>query len=128
MNELFFIHFPNECLHFKSFVPTSIEIGTGKTRKSNYFDLLRTKKLESTFPNVDVVLRMFLSVAVTNCAGERSFSTLKRVKNCYRFNSGQECLSALAVLQIENVLLKEINLGSVIDNFADLKSCRKISE
>jgi hypothetical protein len=124
-------YFSSECLHFKSFVPTSIEIGFGETRKPNHLDLLlviRSKKLESTFPNIDVILRMFLSAAATNCSGERSFSTLKRVKSCLRSSSGQKRLSAIAVLQIENVLLKEINVEGVIDQFADLKSRRKISK
>lgn len=78
------IYFPNECLHFKGFMPSSIDLGNGITRKPNGIDVLHIiteKKLESTFPNIDVALRIFLSIAATNCTGERSFSTLKRIKN-----------------------------------------------
>lgn len=32
------------------------------------------------FPNVEIALRIFLSMMVTNCSGERSFSKLKRIK------------------------------------------------
>lgn len=95
----------------------------------NALDLLqiiRKKKLEPTFPNVDVVLRMFLSTAAANCSGERSFSTLKRIKNAQRSTMSQSRLSALSLLQIECEILKEIDIESVIDNFAE-KKCRRKS-
>jgi hypothetical protein len=40
--------------------------------------------LQATFPNVGIALRIYLTIPVTNCEGERSFSTLSRVKNHLR--------------------------------------------
>lgn len=80
----------NECLHFGAFIPTEINDERGK-RKPSALDLLkliRSKNLESTFFNVDVALQIFLTTAATNCSGERSFSTLKRIKSVYRSTTG----------------------------------------
>ena len=37
--------------------------------------------LQSVFPDVYVALRMFLTLPVTNCEGQRSFSHMARIKN-----------------------------------------------
>lgn len=42
---------------------------------------IRKRKLQTIFPNVDVALRLYLTLPVTNASGERSFSKLKLVKN-----------------------------------------------
>ncbi|XP_065672030.1 zinc finger MYM-type protein 1-like [Hydra vulgaris] len=36
------------------------------------------------FPNFYIAYRLFLTIPITNCEAERSFSTLKRVKNMHR--------------------------------------------
>jgi hAT family C-terminal dimerisation region len=38
----------------------------------------------STFPNVGIVLKLYLTLPVSKCEGERSFSTLSRIKNHLR--------------------------------------------
>ena len=94
----------NKCIHFRSFVPTETLFGS-KKRKVNAKDLIqiiRSKNLESTFPNIDVVLRIFLSTADTNCSRERSFNTLKWIKSALRSTIGQERMSALSILHIES--------------------------
>ena len=35
-------------------------------------------EMQDTFPNMYICLRIYLSLLITNCSGERSFSTLKR--------------------------------------------------
>lgn len=62
-------------------------------------------------------LRTFLSFPATNCLGERSFSTLKRVKTYLRTSMGQDRLNALALLSIEAQLVQEIDNGDIIDVF-----------
>lgn len=120
--------FVEECIHFKSFVPKKITDG-GRERKPNALDLIkiiREKNLESTFPYVDVVLRMFLSTAATNCSGERSFSALKRVKSVFRSTMGQIRLNSLSLLNIESWVLDFIDTESLIDCFCELKDRRKV--
>lgn len=63
-------------------------------------------------------------MAVTNCSGERSFSTLERVK-CHKSNSlGDEKTNDLSLLAIENDLLNQIPNEQIIESFAALKSCK----
>jgi hypothetical protein len=82
------------------------------------------KKLVNSFPNVNIALRIYLSILGTNCETERSFSVLKRIKNCLRSTIGHEKLSALALLRIESELLRQLDTEDVIKNFANSK-CRK---
>ena len=43
--------------------------------------LLHTEDLQSTFPNVEIAIRMYMSVMVSNCSGEQSFSKMALIKN-----------------------------------------------
>lgn len=68
--------FGEELIQFKAFVQEE------KNRSPVIMlQLLHRHGLQSTFPNVFVALRIFLTLPVTNAEGERSFSRLKRVKN-----------------------------------------------
>ena len=49
--------------------------------------------LQSMFPNVYVALRLFLTLPVSNCEGERSFSPLSRIKNELNENASRHFLS-----------------------------------
>ena len=37
-------------------------------------------EMQNPFPNIYICLRIYLSLLVTNCSGERSFSALKRIR------------------------------------------------
>ncbi|XP_017476915.1 PREDICTED: zinc finger MYM-type protein 1-like [Rhagoletis zephyria] len=78
-----------------------------------------------TFPNLDILLRIYLCMFVTNVTDERSFSKLKLIKNCLRNTMGDDRLNSLSVLSIENNLLDELNFDEIIDKFVTLK-CRKV--
>jgi len=84
------------------------------------------RKLTNCFPNVNIALRIYLSILGTSCESERSFSVLKRVKNCLRSTVGQNKLSALSLLSIESEVLRNVDTMDIIDNFAN-KKCRKVS-
>jgi len=58
---------------------------------------------ECAFPNVEISLRIFLTLMVTNCTTERSFSQMKRIKNPHRTTMRQERLESLSLLMIEAV-------------------------
>lgn len=51
-----------------------------KTSPAELLQIIARNGLKTTFPNVFVALRLFLTLPITNCEGERYFSTLKRVK------------------------------------------------
>ena len=82
--------FPDECVHLAQFLkdygPVNPEQeGEEKKKKRSeakpLLNFLKTLNLESMFPNVEIALHNFLTMPVTNCSGERSFSALKRVQN-----------------------------------------------
>ena len=45
------------------------------------YRLLVTKNLETVFPNTIIMLHMYLSLMISNCSGERTFSKLKLIKS-----------------------------------------------
>ena len=57
-------------------------------------------------------------------SGERSFSTLKRVKNGIRTRMSEDRLNALALLSIESDLLRSLDFADIITEFASLKARR----
>ena len=58
--------------------------------------------IECACTNVDISLRKFLTLMVTNCTTERSFSQMKRIKKQNRTTMRQERLESLARLMIVN--------------------------
>lgn len=96
--------------------------------KSSPVDLLtfiHKYSLQDVYPNIEIALRLFLSLPVTVASCERSFSKLKLIKNYLRSSIGQERLSGLAIISIESTIANELNYDDVIDSFALLKA-RKV--
>ena len=91
------------------------------------YGLLHEKNVVDTFPNVEILLRIYLSLMVTNCSGERSFSKLKLIKNRLRSSMRNERLNFLAILSIEHDILKETDFSDIISNFAFRKSRRVVA-
>ena len=89
------------------------------------FDIIIKDGIKSAFPNVEMVLRMFLSLMVTNCTGERSFSQYKEgIKNELRSTMHQNKLSSLNLLCIECEQLRQIPFDDIITDYA-MQKCRK---
>ena len=86
------------------------------------------KHVQGSFPNVDIALRMYLVLMVSNCrpTAERSFSKMKLIKNRLRTSIGNDRLSHLALMSIESDLLREINFNDLVTEFAKKKT-REVS-
>lgn len=116
-----------ECVHFQGHLSSErilIKPDSGSLKSLSSF--LRNQNLENIYPNLDIAVRMALCTPATNCSGERSFSCLKRVKNYLRSTLCQEKLNALALLCIESELMNNISYDDIIDDFADIKSRKKV--
>jgi hypothetical protein len=98
---------------------------TKETSASLMLQVMSRYNMQSAFPNVNIALRIYVALPVSNCSGERSFSHLKRIKNCLRSTMLQDRLSALAILNIENELVKNIDFGQLVEAFATAKSRRR---
>ena len=63
---------------------------------------------------------------VTKCTGERSFSKLNLILNHLRnAMMGQDRLSSLSLLSIENEILRSIDFNDVIEQFVRQKVRKK---
>jgi len=97
--------------------------------KSSFINLLKCltdSPLLSSFPNVEIAMRIFCCMACTNASGERSFSVLKRIKNYLRSTLIDEKMSSLSILNIEDDLLKQTDWSEIIHQFATIKSRKKL--
>lgn len=113
-----------ECFHLSQYLK-NIAKQSADLNISALHNLIKSDKLEETFPNVEVATRIFLCLMVTNCSGERSFSQLKRIKNELRTTMLQERLSNLSIMCIESDILQKIEFEDIIEDFAQQKSRKK---
>jgi len=67
---------------------------------------------------------IYLTLPVTVATAERSFSKLKIIKNYLRNSIGQERLSNISVLNIEQGRTKDIDIEKIIANFSNMKARR----
>jgi hypothetical protein len=88
------------------------------------YAILLEDEVSSAFPNMEVALRIYLSLMCTNCSGERSFSKLGRVKGILRSTMSQERLNSLSLLSIEHDLLRSVDVDTIIEKFANSKARR----
>lgn len=114
-------NFADEIIQFRSFVQKEKDKSPKKM-----LQLLLKHSVHSTFPNTFVALRIFLTLPVTNCEGERSFSQMQRIKNELRTTQKQERLSALSLMAIESELVRNLDFEEVVAEFASRKA-RKMS-
>jgi hypothetical protein len=87
--------------------------------------LITEHNFTSVYPYAGVALRIFLCTPSTNCSAERSFSTLKRIKNYFRSTIAQDRCLALAVLTIEDEITTLLDFEKIINDFASSESRKK---
>ena len=63
---------------------------------------------------------------ISNATGERSFSKLKLIKTYLRNSLAQDKLSNLALLSIENNILKSLNTTEITNIFVNMKTRKKL--
>ena len=71
-------------------------------------------KIQSVFPNVEIAMRIFLTLMITNRSAKRSFSQWKRIKNPLRSNMCQERLDSLCILCIESDILRRTSFDDLV--------------
>ncbi len=80
--------------------------------------------LKILYPNIFILLTIFLTVPVTSAEGERAFSCLKRIKSCLRTTMNQVRLSSVSIINIHSIIAAKLNIEDLIDIFASLKERR----
>ena len=118
----------SEFIHFKFYLSPKADADKtkelGKSIKKMY-ELLNTDNITRVFPNVEIAMRIFLTILPTNCSGERSFSRLSLIKDEHRSTMIQKKLNEYSVMCIENDLLKSMEFEEIINEFVSRKMRRK---
>lgn len=89
-------------------------------------DMLAVHNLldSDTYPSLKATIQVALTVPVSSCSCERSFSALRRLHSWLRQTMGQKRLHSLAAMSIESDILGCLSHNRVIDRFATLKNRR----
>lgn len=86
---------------------------------------LTTTPIISTFPSIEIALKIFTCSPCSNSSGERSFSVLKRVKTYLRSSLSNEKTSCSSVLCMEAEIVKTIDWSELVNTFAKRKARKK---
>ena len=117
--------FGNELVQFVAFSNEFLKVADDNIGKEKFiFKLIIDTRVKCSFPKVEIALRMYSILMVTNCSGERSFSKLKYIKNMLRMT--KERVTHLSLMSIEYDILRETDFGDLITDFAQRKG-RKVS-
>lgn len=91
--------------------------GTSTKIIHNWVHWLSEGDRSTIFNQFSIILKLFLTVPVTSCSCERSFSKLSIVKTKLRSTMNQERLDALLYMFIEQEVTNSINYDEVIEEF-----------
>lgn len=114
--------FEEELIQFKYFFSAiDNESIPGATSAHQLLNIIRSKKLSSSFPNTEISLNMYVCMMVSNSSGERSFSFFHRLKDFLRNCIRDELTSKSAMLSINQDLLLNLLFDDLINDFANVK-------
>ena len=113
--------FPSEVVHFAFHLCSSPDLCLKTNTTQAQLSYLKKSCLTETFPNVAIILPLYLTLPVANTEGERSFSALKRVKNYPHSSLMQDHVSDFCIVAIEKRFTKSMSFEVIIDKFAAAK-------
>ena len=116
--------FPSEVVHFAFHLRSSPDLGLKTNTAQAQLSYLKKNCLIETFPNVAIILRIYLTLPVVKMEGKRSFSALKKVKNYLLSSLTQDHVCDFCIVAIEKRFTKSMSFEVIIDKFAAAK-CRK---
>jgi hypothetical protein len=78
------------------------------------------------YPNTSIAYQILFNMPIIMPSAERSFSRLKLLKNYFKSKISQERLNSLAILCIEKILLDEIDIDTIINDFISRQVRRNV--
>ena len=110
-----------ELVQFAKFVEVfKYEENKSRSKPFYFFGIMHRKDIVVTFPNIEIMLRIYLLMMDTKCSGERSFSKLKMMKT----RMGNQRLNHFAILSIEHDIWKQTDFSQLISTSMTRKSSR----
>ncbi|XP_047103752.1 uncharacterized protein LOC124722650 [Schistocerca piceifrons] len=89
-------------------------------------EILKFMGRHNFWPNVNIALRIPLTLSVTVASGKRSFSKLKLIKTYLRSTMNKTHLNDLATISIENEVVEDLHYTDHVKEFAQAKA-RKLN-
>lgn len=93
----------------------------GASEKYTFETFIRAFKEDGKFmgllPELHKLLRLVLTIPITTCSAERSFSALRRLKTFLRSTMGQRRLNSAALLNVHKDLAVQLNLNKLANEF-----------
>ena len=83
--------------------------------------------LRTLLPELTKLIRLGLTVPVTSCTSERSFSGLQRLKTSLRATMGQVRLNHLVALNCHKNIIRSRSLDAIADEFITRTAARRNS-
>ena len=117
--------FLNEWVQWRVFIDELVLNEGSSASVQQMLETMKRYSIEIGFSNVHVALRIYLSLPVSNCPVERSFSHLKRIKNAQRSTMDDDRLANLTLLNIESNLIQSVDFNDIIESFAHAKTRRR---
>ena len=99
-----------EILHLKEYLVIEVK---KHVNINNMCSWIIDRNLLDVFPNIDIILRIYKSMAVSNCSSQRSFSCLKQIKTYLRSSMSESRLNDIAVLSIQSDTTNAISYDGV---------------
>lgn len=81
------------------------------------FDDIKGKINKEAFPNLYKLLQIAITIPISSATCERSFSSMRRIKNWLRTSMLQQRFSDLSILNIERDLSNKIQTETVLDRY-----------
>lgn len=78
---------------------------------------VKEKIQKDSFPNLYKFMQVAITIPVSSATCERSFSTMRRIKNWLRSSMLQQRFSNLSLLNIEKDLLQELNTETILNKY-----------
>lgn len=74
---------------------------------------------------VSKLVRIVLTIPLSSCTAEKTFSGLRRLKTYRRSRMTQERLNAVSLMNTHKVILGRLDIDKLVDNFISKASVRK---
>ena len=88
-------------------------------------DVMKQGKLTKVFSELHSVIKLYLTVPLSNATAERSFSALRRIKTYLRSTLTQEHLNHFLVLNAHRELLDRIDVNEVCQSVMKVNERRR---
>ena len=96
---------------------TTATLGRDDTQRDTQDDDDQSKYIMDAFPNVEALLRIYLTFMISNCCGEICLFQLKLIKDEHRSTLSQNRLDHLTMLNMEWDITCRINLDKILSDF-----------